>query len=264
MNIKQYFYRVLIPVILAGCAPASPPAPTATGIPAVTAAASPAPSETPPAAPAPDLGSGVDFAQGDFMLRQLLPDFEKAFHQGYPPQLTGLADADLESFRCTRTYVDQMSASRPVLGYYDEAAKQKRPLADPALIAVVDAINAGATPSGRLVSTITYCETQPGRKIALYSLSPCDPPAGGCTGDPYVGLIDAGQVTSIAGPRGLAVPYVDCQTLLAVSRQGDLYYRCWGGDGPGVGAAVIRLGLTSHDQSTLLACDDISGSATCK
>jgi hypothetical protein len=256
---------------LAGCstpsdaattAPTAPPASEPAETEMIIQVPTPAPTASPTAAAT--LTSDEDLSQKEYMLRQLPPDFEKWFERPYPDEITGLADADLQGFRCTNSYFDISPYGDPQLGYIDGVTNEKRFLTDTALTAIVNELNRTAQETKHHVSGLVYCEIEDGTEIVLYSLAPCDPPRGACPGDPYVGVLDSGLITPIAAPRDLNIAYVSCRTLLAVDKANNLYYRCSGGDGGGSGTVIFKINLISKEQTTLVDCDLDGRVITCK
>lgn len=162
----------------------------------------------------------------------------------YPAEITQIEDNSLTPISCTSTY----SGFGKDYTSYDEKTQKSIPLTDSSLLNYIQVL--GKKYEGKKVSEIYSCSPEQGKSVVVYSLGPC---GGGCSGIPYVGVINGSDIIEVANvSEGIA--YFGCRQPLQLSKDNMFYFGCRAGDGPGGSATIYKLSLNTLTVSKIIHC----------
>ncbi len=186
-------------------------------------------------------------------------------NEKYPTEITQASDDSLTPIYCTPNYTkygDKYTSS-------DETNKTIT-LDDLETLNYIKTLEEKYKSEDRSVMEISTCAPKEDKIIILYSLGPC---GGGCSGVPYVGIVNGEEIKEIANISKLedqGMAYFGCRQPLQLTKNNIFYFTCGGGDGPGSSASIYKLSLVTEAVSRIETCntsgtEDGNGSKTeCK
>lgn len=174
----------------------------------------------------------------------------------YPQELTGWKDDQLTPMACTRNYSPSDTGG---YGAYDERAQRGVVLTDKALLSYIQTLKEKY--KGHTINEVWTCAPKDQNTIIMYSLGPC---GGGCSGNPYIGVINSSGNIREVGAINYTAAYFGCRQPLQLTTQGNNFYvGCGGGDGGAGSASIYRLSLNTLKLARIRYCESDPYSSKC-
>lgn len=195
------------------------------------------------------INSDLGLVKGDYKKRVFEPKNMIARDPSYYKVLYEIPNDQLVGMKCSRYYSENNESE---LSYYDEQADKLVQLTDQNMLRIYSSLEAD---NKRSISAIQLCQVENGIMFVEYEYWGG---GGGGGNQSSFGILQPDwsvEKIAVVAAADYGWPYFGCRNPLQVTKNGQLYYGCSGGDGGGGGFGIILVDLKNKEYQPVLRCD---------